>query len=318
MHHPILFTSPKRGGLMQSSGFLNLKSLIALSHTAKSNALDELSLVLLIENEMTRNHKVQTMEEAITFLKTVYRNPVRRTWLEGDHRHRFSTTTQTDSASITLTRDMILEAVRYDVMLTKMLRTIPESQRLQMVNQRDFYGSTLLHDAARSGNFASIKVLLDLYPQSQHWHVVSKKGSLGMTVLHHATFSGNCESVRFILALYPETEQRIQAVSVQDEHGRTALHYAARVGNIELIQLLLGSLPESERFQIVGMQDRSGRTVLHHASGFARTDPVGASKATKAVLDLLPESTHLQPQSIRDRNKNTPSVYEGSTWCSLQ
>ena len=56
---------------MRSSGFLDLKSLMALSQTCKAHALDELSLIIFIENEMTRNHGVQTMEEAIAFWRKV-------------------------------------------------------------------------------------------------------------------------------------------------------------------------------------------------------------------------------------------------------
>ena len=51
-NHTTLFAAPKQGGIVQSSGFLDLKSLVALGRTCKSNALDELSLIPLIENEM--------------------------------------------------------------------------------------------------------------------------------------------------------------------------------------------------------------------------------------------------------------------------
>ncbi len=68
----VLFASPKQGGILQSSGFLDLKGLMALSRTAKAHALDELSLILVIENEITRNHKCHTMEEASDFLRGLY------------------------------------------------------------------------------------------------------------------------------------------------------------------------------------------------------------------------------------------------------
>ncbi len=69
---PTLFVSPKQGGILQSSGFLDLKSLCALNRTAKSNMIDELSIILLIENELTRSHNVQTVEEAMALWKNVY------------------------------------------------------------------------------------------------------------------------------------------------------------------------------------------------------------------------------------------------------
>ncbi len=67
----IIFSAPKRGGIVQSSGLLDLKSLMALNRTCKTNMIDELSLILLIENEITRNHGVETMEEAIEFWQEV-------------------------------------------------------------------------------------------------------------------------------------------------------------------------------------------------------------------------------------------------------
>ncbi len=87
----ILFVSPKRGGILQSSGFLDLPSLMALSETCKSNALDALSLIQLIENEIMRYHgSVQTMEEAIVVWRQVcaygpygrLASPLLKEWLD--------------------------------------------------------------------------------------------------------------------------------------------------------------------------------------------------------------------------------------------
>ena len=82
-----LFVSPKRGGILQSSGFLDLKSLMALGQTCKANMIDELSLILLIENEITRQHGVKTMEEAIDFWINRCRNNPFKKWLVRDSRN---------------------------------------------------------------------------------------------------------------------------------------------------------------------------------------------------------------------------------------
>ncbi len=85
MYHTI-FAAPKQGGILQSSGFLDLRGLIALSRTAKAHAFDELSLIMLIENEITRRHAARTMEKAITFLRYLYcERPLLRQWLERDN-----------------------------------------------------------------------------------------------------------------------------------------------------------------------------------------------------------------------------------------
>ncbi len=67
----ILFFAPKHGGILQSSCFLDLQSLMALCQTCKAHAFDELSFIRYIEHELTRDHDVHT-SEAIDFLKLVW------------------------------------------------------------------------------------------------------------------------------------------------------------------------------------------------------------------------------------------------------
>ncbi len=112
--HPTLFVSPKQGGILQSSGFLDLKSLIALNLTCKAHAFDELSLIQLIENEITRYHGVRTRAEAIAFLRVVHR------------RLLLNNRRNTVESIIIPTHEMLSAAATYDVMLAKMLRAIPD------------------------------------------------------------------------------------------------------------------------------------------------------------------------------------------------
>lgn len=316
MWHPTaLFVSPKQGGILQSSGFLDLKSLMALNLTCKAHALDELSLTLLIENEITRSHGVSSLEEAIDLLHDLFRIPCLKQWLN-------RTVDRTD-ASIMPTQDTMIEVVCYEVMLVKMLKTLPESQRLQIVRELDEYDKTLLHYAADAGNPESIHFMLSVLPKSEHIHVVSKQDTYGWSVLHYAAKSGNLQSIMAILAVYPEPQheqlltpeawvgitplhrvfgskevdtieailcmltesQRTQAMNLQDRNGRTPLHYVAsrdfESWHREPLYRILTLLPDVERLQIVTKQDRFGRTVLHH---FHRDDVA----AVEAILDLLP------------------------------
>ncbi len=123
-----LFVSPKQGGILQSSGFLDLQSLMSLGLTCKAHALDELSLILLIENEITRHHQVSTLEGALHFLRGVCKRHLLRQWL-----HRDDST----GTPINPTRHMICEAVCYEVMLAKMFKTFPESEQMQIVREFD-------------------------------------------------------------------------------------------------------------------------------------------------------------------------------------
>ncbi len=149
-HSTILFAAPKRGGILQSSGFLDLKSLMALNRTCKANALDELSLIVLIENEITRSHGVQTMEEAIEYWGNVCRSKsLSKRWLERD-------SGCTTAESIKVTQTMLSCALPYEVMFAKMLRTVPSKlEQLKLVNEKSKFGRTLLHDATKSGHLES-------------------------------------------------------------------------------------------------------------------------------------------------------------------
>ncbi len=286
-HPNILFVSPKQGGTLQSSGFLDLKSLMALNRTCKAHAFDELSLILFIENEITRDHRVETVADAISLLRRVYDKPLLRQWLERESNAR--------TGSIVMsTRDMLSEATCYDVMLVKMLKIVPRSLLVMTVSMQNSNRSTVLHSAARSGNCTSLQLILNLFPESQLSEVVSWTDLSGRSVLHYAVRSGNLESIKTILALYPDESKLVRAVCNRDQSGRTALHWAVRSGNPESIRFI-GSLlsDESERTRAMCMQDPSGETVLHHAVSSGNTDFM------KAVLDVLPESERIHVVSVQ-------------------
>ena len=129
---------------------------MALNRTCKANAFDELSLTMFIENEITRQYNgMDTMEEAIDFLRYVYGWSVFKEWLERDYE------------SILVSIELLSIATRYEVMLAKMLQAVPtESERYKLLSEKDKQGRTLLHKVAQSGNPESIKTVLALYPES--------------------------------------------------------------------------------------------------------------------------------------------------------
>ena len=218
---------------------------MALSQTAKSNAFDELSLIQLIENEITRDHGVQTMEEALAFWRYVYRmHPLLKRWLQRDVSCNGTATAAVDETvpKYRPTLSMLATAIkqRYDVMLVKMVRTIPQSERLQVGRMHDKdYGRTLLHHAANSGDFSILKVILTLYPSvSENVPVESVKNRFGKS-----------------------QTPVLRAVRTRDFEGKTVVHHAACSRNLELMRHLILLFPESERSQVLNMLDRYGRTV---------------------------------------------------------
>ncbi len=171
----IIFAPPKQGGILQSSGFLDLRSLISLSRTCKTNAFDVLSLILLIENEITRFDlgRVETVEAAIDFLRNIYRYPLLKQWLERDINRV--------ADSIQITRELLSDVLAYEVMLAKMLKTVPtQAERLELVSEQDKKERTLLHNAARAGNPESTKTMLAVYPKSEYFQALGMKDVDGL------------------------------------------------------------------------------------------------------------------------------------------
>ena len=317
--HPTLFVAPKQGDILQSSGFLDLQSLMSLGLTCKAHAWDELSLILLIENEITRNHQVFTLEEAIHFLKRVYQKPLLRQWMMGDGTCR----------SLILTHEMVSTAAPYEVMIAKMLRATPESLLYQVLNMKNNFDENVLHLAALSGNPESIRAILAFYPESQRIQALNVKDINGGIALHHAAISGNPESIKAILNLYPESQHlqimmnakddiertilhyaaysknsivnildlfseshRLQALEMKCADGETALHIAAEAGNAESVKVILNVYPESERLRAVCTHTDSGLTALHCCAESEYT--------IKTIVELLPESQRLQAVCTRD------------------
>lgn len=279
-----LFASPKRGGVLQSSGFLVLKR-----------------------------------------------------WLERDG---------STAASMIHIKDMLFEALRYEVMLEKMLRTLPEPERFKFVNEQNRYGWTVLQGAALWGNIASFETILALYPEPQRkqalcthveeqrtlLHCVTNRGDSGdsefihkilalypeserlqvaricniegRTALHHVAESGDIECVRSILSLYPESD-RLQAICAQDQYGWTVLHYAMNSRSIECIELLLALHSASEYVQVLNMVNIKGDTALHRA---ARS---GHYECVRAILSLYPETQRLE--AVKATNRFGVDVWDYAT-----
>ena len=296
----ILFISPKRGGILQSSGFLDLKSLVTLGQTAKSNVLDELSFIIFIESELTRHHNIKTMKEAIAFWRETCRNPVLRPWLTRDHSYRSRHHQQRGESiavALEVTREMLSYAVTYEVMLAKMLRIVPETEILQLMKTKDERGKTLLQRAAEYGNHASLHSILTLYPESDRFNAVGDKDSFyGDTVLHRACSSKNPESIKAIIRLLPKSEH-MRAVTIEDDYSKTKLlHVASRCG---MILYILSLFPESEWLQISSIRDSDGTTALHHAA------ELGDVEAVRTLLSLYPESERLQAVRMKGLNGRT-------------
>ncbi len=275
MSHPTtlatLFGPPKQGGILQSSGFLDLQSLMALSRTCRASMIDELSLTVFIENEVSRYHGVRTMEEAIAFCRMVYRRPLLRQWFKRGYER------------IQVSREMLSNAKRYEVMIAQMLQAVPMEEQYQLVSKvSGFDCRTLLHEVVQSGHPLSIKTVLALFPGSELWKALDLKDNNGWTALYCAMISNRAQ---YVLPLLPESERLEVLCTVYYPNSFTLLHYAAYSGHVEAIETVLKLYPESERLQALNMTTYSGATVLHMIASYS--DNV---ECIKGILSLLPVS----------------------------
>ncbi|KAJ9655450.1 hypothetical protein H2201_008802 [Coniosporium apollinis] len=128
------------------------------------------------------------------------------------------------------------------------------------VNKTDNRRRTALYWAARSGNEAVVRMLLETGadPKAKDKH--------GTTALHWAASWGNEVMVRLLVEKGADPRAKT-------EDGETALHKAARSGKEAVVRLLLekGADPEAK--------DKDGTTVLHSA----------ASSEKEAVVRMLLE-----------------------------
>ncbi len=96
-----------------------------------------------------------------------------------------------ESIRVRVTGEMAKLVIKrsFTVMLVKMLLTVPESERLKFVSEQEYYGMTLLHHAAKSGNIDAIKAILNVYPVSDHLLVVNLQDKFKRTVLQNQATS---------------------------------------------------------------------------------------------------------------------------------
>ena len=105
-----------------------------------------------------------------------------------------------------------------------------------------------IHDAARSGDLAKVKTLLQDNPD-----LVFSKDDMGATPLHYAAGHGHRDVAELLLASKAE-------VNAKDNDGWTPLHYAAYQGHKDLAELLLANKAE------VNAHGNNGSTPLHYAA----------------------------------------------------
>jgi ankyrin repeat protein len=121
-----------------------------------------------------------------------------------------------------------------------------------------------IHDAAKAGDLAKIKALLEENPE-----LVASKDKFGDTPLHKAAGENHKDAAEFLLAKGAD-------VNARNNSDNTPLHYAAIGAHKEVVELLLAHKAD------VNARNKDGITPLHGAAVIYYL----------GVLDLPPAQIH--------------------------
>jgi len=105
-----------------------------------------------------------------------------------------------------------------------------------------------IHDAARTGDLAKVKLLVNQHPDL----VSSKEEQYGQTPLHMAAFNDHKDVAEFLLANKAD-------VNAKAKNGSTPLHLATARGNKDIVELLLANKAD------INALDNDGWSPMHSA-----------------------------------------------------
>lgn len=163
----------------------------------------------------------------------------------------------------------------------------------QLTGKRD---DTPLHSAARSGNMAVVKDILENTGEEELKELLAKQNSSAETPLYVASEYGYVDLVREMIQYYDLADAGIKA-----RNGFDAFHIAAKQGDLDVLRVLMDAHPE-----LTMTVDLSNTTALHTAATQGHTEVVnflleaGSSLATiaksngKTALHSAARNGHLE------------------------
>jgi ankyrin repeat protein len=110
----------------------------------------------------------------------------------------------------------------------------------------------------------------------------------GRTVLHRAAKAGDYDSVEFLLELFDDNLKKLKTfLTIKDVQEETALHKASKIGNTEIVKLLLNSFEtEKEKMNYI-LQGTNTRNALFYAVNGGYKDTVEVFLGNKLSKEFL-------------------------------
>ncbi|XP_062015295.1 ankyrin repeat-containing protein At5g02620 [Rosa rugosa] len=173
-------------------------------------------------------------------------------------------------------------------------RSLPRKKMTkQLTGKRD---DTPLHSAARSGNMAVVKDILENTGEEELKELLAKQNSSAETPLYVASEYGYVDLVSEMIKYYD-----LATAGVKARNGFDALHIAAKQGDMDVLKILMDAHPE-----LTMTVDLSNTTALHTAANQGHIEVVnflleaGSSLATiarsngKTALHSAARNGHLE------------------------
>ncbi len=159
------------------------------------------------------------------------------------------------------------------------------------VNSQDEDGQTALHQAARSGHVAAVRVLCGMEADSS-----LTESRIHETPLHYAAVGGNLDVVRTLLAN--------GAIPQRNLLLEYPMHLCARYGNHQLIETLANAQDPHEAIQ---MRSHNGWTPMHEAAKNGRLEVMKTLHHLGANINT-PDINGFTPFHIAVKYKQVQSV----------
>ncbi|KAH9488093.1 Transient receptor putative cation channel sub A member 1 [Bulinus truncatus] len=146
-------------------------------------------------------------------------------------------------------RNFIHIAIKRGGKLDQTVTTLAKQDVMYLQNDKDDYGCTALHYAAKKGHLSAVDDLLKM------GSIATTKNKEGQSPFHFAARYGRYTTCCRLLS----SPYGPHLLNESDGEGLTALHIAAQNGHARIVQLLL------QRGAVVN-RDHNDNTALHHAS----------------------------------------------------
>lgn len=143
------------------------------------------------------------------------------------------------------------------------LQKMHEDDRITLIELRDPFGKTVLHEACERGSLADFSKVMEYLTPHQARTLLFERNMTGLTPIHYAAYRGEVGIIDLILDRL-STEDKVAIICAQDYiRKKTPLHFAVQKKEIDAILHIIRAMPDDDAIlKIINIRTNSGETVL--------------------------------------------------------